>query len=167
MAPFDPDVELTHDLGYRLVQNSFVTMFRGDESLHDATGWLAEHGYQLVTLDAGGWSDHATMHRDLAAALSFPDYYGANLDAFNDCLGDVVVGDYGSDPAATGLVLVLRHYDGFARREPRVAHALLDIIAGRARHGALFGRRVLCLVHSDTPGLQFPPVGASPVLWFD
>ncbi|MFD9005044.1 barstar family protein [Streptomyces sp. NPDC059582] len=29
------------------------------------------------------------MHRDVATAIDFPDYYGHNLDALNDCLRDV------------------------------------------------------------------------------
>lgn len=29
------------------------------------------------------------LHRALAQALDFPDYYGANLDALADCLGDL------------------------------------------------------------------------------
>ena len=36
--------------------------------------------------------DLATMedaHEVLAAKLDFPDYYGANLDALEDCLGDI------------------------------------------------------------------------------
>jgi len=29
------------------------------------------------------------MHRALALALHFPDYYGNNLDALEECLGEV------------------------------------------------------------------------------
>lgn len=29
------------------------------------------------------------LHERFAAAFDFPDYYGANLDALFDCLGDV------------------------------------------------------------------------------
>lgn len=31
------------------------------------------------------------LHAELAALLSFPDYYGANLDALHDCLTDMAV----------------------------------------------------------------------------
>ena len=31
------------------------------------------------------------LHGELAALLSFPDYYGANLDALYDCLTDMAV----------------------------------------------------------------------------
>jgi hypothetical protein len=35
------------------------------------------------------------LHRDIAAALSFPDYHGRNPDALNDCMRDVVSQEYG------------------------------------------------------------------------
>jgi len=39
---------------------------------------------EVAILDASGWHAGADMHRDIAAALDFPDYYGNNLDALND-----------------------------------------------------------------------------------
>lgn len=39
-----------------------------------------------VTLDAEDWEDRALAHRQIAAALDFPDWYGSNLDALFDCL---------------------------------------------------------------------------------
>lgn len=42
-----------------------------------------------VQLSAAGWHSAADAHRALAAGLSFPDYYGHNLDALHDCLTDL------------------------------------------------------------------------------
>jgi hypothetical protein len=39
MAVFDPEVRYTHPLDYRLMQNSFVTMFRDTTVLDGAQGW--------------------------------------------------------------------------------------------------------------------------------
>jgi RNAse (barnase) inhibitor barstar len=167
VVAFEPSAALGNEPDYRLVQDTFVTMFRDGGLLESTTGWLAGRGYQVVAVDAGGWLGEPDLHRDLALALRFPDYYGRNLDALNDCLRDVASWEYGADPTAAGLVLVLRHYDRFAARQPRAAHAVLDIFAARARGGALFGHRMMCLVQSDDPGLRFPPVGATPVMWND
>ncbi|MGH8890634.1 MAG: barstar family protein [Acidothermaceae bacterium] len=98
-------------------------------------------------------------------ALDFPGFFGRNLDALNDCMHDVVTGDYGSRLDATGFALVLRHYDKFVRLEAEAAHSILDIIAGQCRNGALIGHRRMCLVQSDDPKLHFAPVGGTPVLW--
>jgi len=107
------------------------------------------------------------MHRALAAALGFPDYYGNNLEALNDCLGDVAAGEYGAPSDATGLVLVLMGFDTFAASHRSSAQALLDIFAGQARNAALFGHRMFCLVQSGDPKLTFEPVGAMSVEWND
>ena len=42
-----------------------------------------------IIIDEANFSSVAEVHSFLADELSFPDYYGANLDALNDCLGDV------------------------------------------------------------------------------
>jgi len=167
MAAFDPSGELPQELDFSLVRNTFVTLFWDPAVLETATSWLGEHGYRVVTIDAGDWVEESDLHRDIAAALQFPDYYGKNLDALNDCMRDVAWGEYGSDLSATGFVLVLRHYDAFAVRQPRAAHVVLDIFATQARNAALIGHRMMCLVQSDDPRLSFPVVGATPVMWND
>lgn len=107
--------------------------------------WLSEHGYQVVRVDAAHWSTEEDLHRDLAAALDFPDYYGRNLDALNDCMRDVVAQEYGWEPGTAGLALVFTGYDAFAKRSPRVARIVLDIMADQSRNAARFGRRFVCL----------------------
>lgn len=161
MAPFDLDSDLGGDLAFRLAMNSAVTLYR--RPVDEACDWLTEHGYQLVRLDAS-WETQAGFHDDIKVALDFPDYYGANLDAFNDCMRDVATYDYGASRDATGTVLVFTGYDAFARHEPHAAQVILDIIAGIARFAMLFGHRMLCLVHSNDPKIGFDPVGATPVL---
>lgn len=149
----------------RLALGGPVTMFFRASVLEETQEWLAAHGYDVVTVDAEAWVSPGDMQDAMAMALSFPDYYGRNLDALNDCLSDVAAGAYGTTESATGLVLVILRFDAFAHREPVVAHALCDIFATQARGAALFGRRMMCLLQSDDPRLTIPPVGSSPVLW--
>ena len=61
--------------------NTFVTLFWRPSVFDEAVQWLAGHGYTIVHLDARRWATEADMHRDVASALDFPDYYGHNLDA--------------------------------------------------------------------------------------
>ena len=42
-----------------------------------------------ITIDCGGCADKKELHARIAAALSFPDWYGHNLDALMDCLTDL------------------------------------------------------------------------------
>lgn len=46
------------------MQDSFVSLFREDDFLAATTSWLGEHGYQVVTFDAGSWVEEADLHRD-------------------------------------------------------------------------------------------------------
>jgi hypothetical protein len=94
MAAFDPQVQGTHPLDYRLMQSSFVTMFHDTAVLAEAQDWLRSHAYAVIELDAAGWADQERMHNDLAHGLGFPEYYGRNLNALNDCLSDIASGDH-------------------------------------------------------------------------
>lgn len=118
MSAFDLHAELSGDAAFRLVAPSFVRLFWRTSVLDTVVATLREQGYQVVRLDASTWPSEADLHRDIAAALHFPDYYGHNLNALNDCLSDVVTYDYGTTPDATGLVLVFTGYDTFSRHCP-------------------------------------------------
>lgn len=43
----------------------------------------------VITIDCADIRDKAGFHAAVAKALSFPDYYGNNLDALHDCLTDI------------------------------------------------------------------------------
>ena len=165
MVVFNAAADHSRAVDYWLLQDGPVTLVWSQAVLSDLTNWLTEHSYTVTTVDTSAWTSAADMHRAVAAALSFPDYYGENFNALNDCLFDVAHGDYGLEPAAAGLVLVLRRYDQFSAVDADSAHALLDYFATQARFGLLFGHRMICLVQSDNPQLRFPAVGGTEVRW--
>jgi hypothetical protein len=164
---WDSDAKTTNALDFRLAHNTFITMFWRSSVLEETIDWLRSHAYDVVECDAGSWGSAAGMYDDIAVALNFPDYFGRNLDALNDCLRDVAAGDYGWRPEATGLVSVLRAFDSFAAADRKTAQVMLDILAGQARSAILIGNRIICLVQSNDPRLSFEPVGAMPVIWND
>ena len=63
--------------------------------------------------------------------------------------------------------LVFTGYTHCSAAGPRAAEIMLDIMADRSRTAALFGRRLMCLVHSNDPYIRFEAVGATPVVWKD
>jgi hypothetical protein len=166
VAAWDPDAETTHPVDFRLVHNTFVTMFWRSSLLDQTIEWLRSHAYEVVEFDAASWASAAEMLDDVAAGLEFPDYFGRNLDALNDCMRDVASGDYGWHADATGLVIVLRAFDAFTSAD-HSRQILLDIFADQARCAILIGNRIICLVQSNDPHLSFDPVGAMPVTWDD
>ncbi|MFD9100551.1 barstar family protein [Streptomyces virginiae] len=161
-----PSTSMNRFPGIEYMGNTFVTLFWRRRLLDQAVQRLEDRDFRIVRLAAGRWGTEEDMHRAIAAALRFPDYYGHNLDALNDCLGDVAgYGPYDDSPEGAGLVLAFTDYDRFAAACPRASQTVLDIIADRARHAAVFQRRLICLVHSNDPDIRFEPVGAMPVMW--
>ncbi|MBM0128216.1 barstar family protein [Pimelobacter simplex] len=85
----------------------------------EQAGWA--FGYvDGVALDA-----RADVLRAIGGALGFPDHYGANLDALNDCLRDL--------PGPT--VLLWDAWSGFARAEPRWFGLVVEILGDRGAAG--------------------------------
>lgn len=159
MACFSDDDELQHRPDYELLQTGPITLFFKTALLDEKLAWLREHQYKVAEVDCSGWKTEQHLHAAIADTLAFPDYYGQNLDALNDCLKDVEI------PAESGLVLAFRRYDNLARIFHDLAFQVLDIIAYQSRNHLLFGRRFIILVQSDDPSLSFPSVGACPVTW--
>jgi len=165
MPPFEADAPLTHPLDFMLAMNGSVHLFWDPGILSQTRAWLAENGYGLVAVDSAEWTNEAAMHDSLAVALNFPDYYGKNMNALDDCLRGVASYDYATTASPTGFALVIEHYETFRQADPWAAQRLLNSFARAAHRGALIGHRMLCLVQSGDPRIQLEPVGAMPVSW--
>ena len=144
---------------WEIFQNGWVVMYWRPEILNGDVDRLAACGYKVFQFCCDGWLARADALSQLGKTLAFPDYYGQNLAAFNDCLGDIDV------PVDSGVALVFRQYDRFATRHRDAAQAILDICADNGRRFMLFGQRLATLVQSDDPTLSFAPVGSTPVTW--
>jgi hypothetical protein len=157
MAPFEKDNP--QRLDWDLLLHGPIALYHQPHILSDDCVWLYNHSYVITSFDCSTWHDRDALHSAFATELAFPNYYGRNLDALNDCLSDLTIPDNG------GRVLTFSQYDYVARQMPDVAWHVLDIIASQARYFLLLGRRLLALVQSDDPLLQFEPVGACSVGW--
>src|SRR6266542_3526535 len=111
------------DAGFELLRLSPLTRFADPMMMAEEVHALEADGYRCVRLDCSAWAGEPDFHIAVAAALSFPDYYGHNLDAFNDCIKSLKVVGH------RGLVLVFTHWEGFARVAGDRAWHVLDIIA--------------------------------------
>ena len=146
-------------LDVRLLQSGAIALYHKHAVLAQDVAWFQHAGYRLHTLDAVTWKTPADFHADARRELAFPEYYGANLAAWIDCLGDLDV------PHDGGVALQIRHFDTFARIEPQFAHTILDSIESASRRFLITGRRLLALVQSDDPRIRFERVGVLPVNW--
>jgi RNAse (barnase) inhibitor barstar len=147
-------------LDWFMLRDGGVTLYWRQPLFQADLAWLAGEGYRIVEFECSAWTTKDRMHLDLAERLSFPDYYGHNLDALSDCLSSIEV------PAAGGCALALRRFDVFANgTDHRAAEAVLDIVVTASRQFLLTGQRLVALIQTDDPDLSFGPLGAIAAGW--
>ncbi|NUQ28297.1 MAG: barstar family protein [Acidobacteriaceae bacterium] len=167
MAIFTTAEADNQQLDWTILRDGGVNLYWRQEILADDLKWLKSNGYRVVTFEAAEWESERRMHESLKVQLSFPEYYGNNLNALDECmLDDLVVPDSG------GLAIVLNHYDRFSKPSNHVAsderstgEVLLSVFAKAVRHHMLFGRRLLILVQSDDPQIEFGRLGGVAAWW--
>ena len=155
MAIFKDTPDDWQRLDYTIFQNGWSNLYWRQDILDNDINWFNTEKFEVIDFDCTKWSDHKRLHRDLKDKLNFPDYYGNNLNALNDCLSDIEMND-------VGLVVVFRHFQFL---DKKIAHSLLDIFANNSRRHILFGNRLLTLVQVDNPNYEIDDVGACPVSW--
>jgi len=146
-------------LDWRLLERGAVALYYKGSVLSQDLAWFRHHGYVIHELNATSWTSPADFHVDVQRVLSFPEYYGKNLASWVDCVAEVSV------PDESGMAIVFRRYDVFAKSQPQLAQTILDSLETTSRRFLLTGRRLLALVQSDDPRIRFERVGAMPVTW--
>ena len=168
MAPFDPSEDNGQRLDWHVLRDGGITLYKSKSYLAGDMEWLRSEGYRIVSFDCREWTSSEQMHQRLSEELSFPGYYGRNLDALNDCmLGDLNV------PDAGGLALLLRRFDAYsngpgAKPYPsgrNEAEIILDILASASRYYLLTGGRLITLIQSDDPHIHFEDLGGVSAHW--
>jgi RNAse (barnase) inhibitor barstar len=146
-------------LDWGILQNGAIALYHRPAILDEDITWLAQHDYRIYQLDGASWESSRSFHADARRVLHFPEDYGDNLAALNDCLSELPV------PSDGGAAIVMRRFDVLARHDPWLAHAVLDTLESASRRFLLFGRRLVALVQSDDPRIRFERVGERPVCW--
>jgi RNAse (barnase) inhibitor barstar len=143
----------------RLLQNGCVVLYYSPFQMEAHADLLCSIGWRFKEVLVAESGTQEEFYDQLSLMLEFPSYFGRNLNAFRDCLGEI------NFPESGRLALQLVRFDAVARRDARFAHAVLDILAESERRWLMQSRRILFMVQSSNPDLTFPGVGASPVLW--
>jgi len=97
-----------------------------DRPVVAVTDLLTSAGWQVAVLPPV--ADEAAFHREVAAVLGFPSYYGANLDALWDCLSDL------DAPTA----LVWQGWSELAIGEPHQWARVLQVLRERTESNPAF-----------------------------
>jgi RNAse (barnase) inhibitor barstar len=146
-------------LDWKLLERGAVALYHKPSILSQDLAWFRQQNYAIHELDALAWASPADFHADAQRVLGFPSYYAKNLASWIDCLAELPV------PDESGMAIVFRRYDVFARSQPQLAQTVLDSVETSSRRFLLTGRRLLALVQSDDARIRFERVGALPVTW--
>jgi len=155
MAIFKNNPDEWQRLDWRILQNGWTSLYWQKSILEKDLEWFKNEQFKIVDFDCKQWTNDTIIHRALAKRLDFPDYYGENFNALNDCLSDLPIDE-------PGLVIVFRHFQVV---ELDFAHNLLDTFASSSRLHILFGEKLLTLVQVDKPDYKIKSVGCCEVLW--
>lgn len=85
-------------------------------------------GLMLVRVDLKGVQDKQGLLNAIAAALKFPEWFGENWDALEDCLTDL------SWLKARGYVLVLEHCAELGKHAPRELEVAVEVFESVAEY---------------------------------
>ena len=151
-------MEINSDIAFKILSDGPISMYHDMAILDKDLKWFEENNYTVFDFDTMNWTIKQA-HSDIKNKMDFPDYYGANLNAFNDCLGDTYTTDH------KGQVIVFQHFDIISKKEKDFCQGLLDVIANNSRSWLLTGQRLIGIVQSDDPNIFYDNVGGNPPYW--
>ncbi len=131
-----------------------VQLYHRSRFLLDDIARCRAAGWSVIEFHTEGWVDSATMHDDLAEGLGLPPYYGRNLDALNDVLGEVSAGRFGFPADAAGGALVLHRFEGLVGAKPGLAEALVDVVSIATVRAVEHGWPLAVMIQSNDPDLS-------------
>ena len=142
----------------KILGRGWINLYWNEDVINYDIELLMSKNYRVENFDCKFLTGIKQLHAELKIRLDFPDYYGHNFDALNDCLStDLVIDE-------NGLVIVFRHLDKF---NIKTIHTLLDVFVSNARKRFISGQKLLILVQVDNPNFILPKVGAYNVYWND
>jgi len=147
---------LTKDI--EILKDGPICKYYKNSILDKDVSWFIDNRFDVYDMNVKDWNKK-NFHKHLKEKFNFPDYYGENLDAFEDCLSEMYNTRY------KGLVIVFRQYDEFLNRERKSAEIILDIIATESRVWLLNGQKLIGLIQSNEPNLELPKIGGIEPGW--
>ena len=111
----------------------------------------AQAGLMAHRVDLARVRDKSAMLAVIGHALRFPSWYGRNLDALADCLGDL------SWLSADGHLLLLEHCDGIHGAAEADFLAVIEVIGQAASDWREQGIPFWCLIEMQADGIAWLP----------
>jgi RNAse (barnase) inhibitor barstar len=107
-----------------------IYFFEFHQALNKIRQLSEEHNFGFYYLDGKSIMDKQSFLRKSAITFGFPNYYGENWDAFEECIRD-----FGWHPTVNGYIILYDHFDIFASHCPREFKIALEIFESAANIG--------------------------------
>ena len=101
----------------------------------------------MIRIDLKRLASKAGFLGRAARALNFPDWFGKNWDALNDCLTDLSWLD------GRGLVIIFENSKDPAGRKPQVFHSAVELFQSAKDYWRQAGKLFWVLFHGPTDWL--------------
>ena len=101
-------------------------------------------GLTLIRIDLKGLASKAGLLGRVARALNFPDWFGKNWDALNDCLTDLSWLD------GRGWVIIFENSKHLAARKPQVFHSAVKVFQSANDYWRQAGKPFWVLFHGPS-----------------
>jgi RNAse (barnase) inhibitor barstar len=118
-----------------------TSSFLDEELLHNLVEAL---GYQLFRVNGIRIKSKGDLLNDLAQVMDFPDYFGYNWDALEECLRD-----FEWLPSTKGYILLFTNPEDFIKKAPSDCKTFLEIIFEVSRYWAFKHIRFLLILEPD------------------
>ena len=128
---------MTKDI--EILKDGPICKYFKNSILDEDVTWFIENRFDVYDMNVRNWNKEI-FHKKIKKELNFPDYYGENLNAFNDCHGDLYNDRY------KGVVIVFRQYEEFLSSDRNFAEVILDIIATESRYWLVTGKKLMELL---------------------
>src|SRR5438477_6914733 len=98
-----------------------IYRFDSEASVEYLRAEAGKQEWRLYSLDGYKISDKKSFLEKIARAMKFPDYFGKNWDALNDCLTDM------EWARGAGYILLYQFPDRFVKKNPDEWKVAVDI----------------------------------------
>ena len=123
-------------------EQSDVCQLTGDPNLIERAAAAA--GLTVVRIDLKRLASKAGFLARAARALKFPDWFGKNWDALNDCLIDL------SWLNGRGWVIIFENSKDLAARKPQVFHSAVEVFQSANDYWRQAGKPFWVLFHGPS-----------------
>lgn len=142
------------------MRDGAVTLYHTIARLDEAVSHLRADGYRIEMIDC---RTADAFDRRMNEVFRFNELFGVHWSDGLDSLHDAFF-HLGID-AASGLALCFLRYDVLNERDSHLARGILNLVEYNSRDYLLLSRRLLALVQSDDPRIDFGLLGGRRAQW--